>query len=130
MAIESVSEETRMHTSPLLPDSAQWGLASLFIGGILIVSACVLMVFSVLFWRTGPVGIPMSLASAGGIIGVTGVFALGIASLIIAVRGWQMAYARRDCPAFALAGTLTSLAGLVAWLIAGIVLLCILHFFA
>ncbi len=108
-----------------LPESVGWGLASLMIGCTLLPSACVLLAFNVVLFRTGFSNIPIGLAQAGAILGTAGVAALGIASVVFGVKSWSAAYARRESPAFGVAGTLASVVGLVAWLIAGIDLLMI-----
>jgi hypothetical protein len=109
--------------------AAQWGLASLLIGCTLLVAACGVLVFNVLLFRTGPAGIPVSLALAGGLIGSLVVTALGAASLMFGMRGWQQASATRSSPALGIAGMTASGAGLVAWLIAAIDLIMILYSF-
>jgi hypothetical protein len=106
--------------------AAQWGLASLLLGCTLLVAAGVLLVFNVLLFRGGPFGIPTGLALAGGLIGTLAVSALGLASLVFGVRGWQQAYTDGSSPALGVAGTGASCAGLVAWLIASIDLIMIL----
>jgi len=130
MAIEAISERFTLPPPQPLPDSAQWGFASLLIGGVLLLASCVLLVFNIIFWKAGRGGIPMVFAFAAGLIGVAGVFCLGIASLVFGIWGWQEAYANRHCPALAIAGTFISLVGLAAWLIAGIDLIMILHSFS
>jgi hypothetical protein len=109
--------------------AAQWGLASVLIGCTLLLAACVTLVFNVLLFRGGPAGIPTALAFAGGLIGTLVVSALGLASLLFGIRGWQLAYAARSTPVLPVAGAAVSFAGLVAWLIAAIDLMMILHSF-
>jgi len=109
--------------------AVQWGLASLLIGCTLLVAACVVLVFNVLLFHGGPGGIPTLLAFAGGVIGTLAVSVLGLASLLFGMRGWQQAYAVGSSPALGVAGMAVSIAGLVAWLIAAIDLILILHAF-
>jgi hypothetical protein len=109
--------------------AAQWGLAALLIGCTLLVVGCVTLVFNVLLFRGGPVGIPVALALAGALIGTVVVSALGLAGLVFGVLGWQQAYAHRSCPALGIAGALASGAGLLAWLIAATDLVAILNSF-
>jgi hypothetical protein len=109
--------------------SAQWGLAALLIGGVLIVASCTTLIFNILFWQAGPAGIPMGLAYFGGIIGTMVVLALGIVGVVFGVRGWWLASSEGHCPALPVAGTLASAAGVVAWLIVAIDLIMILHTF-
>lgn len=109
--------------------AVQWGLASVVIGCTLLVAACVVLVFNVLLFRGGPADIPIGLALAGGLIGTLVVSALGLASLLFGVRGWQQAYAGGSSPGLPIAGVAASVAGLAAWLIAAIDLLVILYSF-
>jgi hypothetical protein len=129
MAIQVFSERLAQPPQQPLGDAAQWGLASLLIGGVLILASCITLVFNVLLWRTGPAGIPIGLAYAGGIIGTVVVLALGIVGIVFGVRGWLRASSDRACAALPVAGTLTSLVGVVTWLVAAIDLLMILHTF-
>ena len=84
------------------------------------------MVFNVMpFWR-GLRGIPKDWAQFGGIIGVAGVAALGILSVVFGIRGWNAAAHRGESTALGVSGTLASIVGLIGWLITGIDLLAIL----
>jgi hypothetical protein len=103
-----------------------WGLAGLLIGCTLLVSACALMVFNVLLFRTGFRGIPVDWAQLGAVIGTGGVALLGIFAVWCGTRGWSSATQRGETAAFGVAGTISAAVGLVAWLIAGIDLLAIL----
>jgi hypothetical protein len=109
--------------------AVQWGLASLLIGCTLLLAACVVLVFNVLLFRGGPAGIPTLLAFAGGVIGTLAVSALGLASLLFGMHGWRQAYAVGSSPALGVAGVTVNIAGLVAWTIAALDLLFILHDF-
>ncbi len=94
-----------------------------------LVAACVVLVFNVLLFRGGPAGIPTLLAFAGGLIGALAVTALGLASLLFGIWGWQQAHAAGSSPALGVAGVMASLAGLVAWLIVAIDFMMILYSF-
>jgi hypothetical protein len=110
-------------------NAAQWGLASLLIGCTLLLAACGTLIFNVLLFRAGPAGIPTGLAFVGGLIGTLVVSALGLASVVFGVLGWQRAYAAGSSPALGVAGVVTSIVGLIAWLIAAIDLIAILEWF-
>jgi hypothetical protein len=125
-AAQAISADAHTHP-PGFTSAAQWGLASLLIGCTLVVAGCVTLVFNVLLFRSGPAGIPTGLAFAGGLIGALAVSALGVASLVFGLLGWQRAYADRSSPALGVAGTGASIAGLVTWLIATIDLIVILY---
>jgi len=104
--------------------AAGWGLSALLIGCALLLSACTLMVFNVILFHGGLRGIPIELAHYAGIIGTAGVAILGLVSIGFGIRGWQSGAA-----GFGVAGTVASLVGLVAWLIASGDLLAILGVF-
>jgi hypothetical protein len=130
-------EDTPMNESDIVgshgigtASAAQWGLASLLIGCSLLIASCCTLAFNVLLFRGGPAGIDVSLAYAGGLIGVVAVAVLGVASLVFGIVGCQKAYAYRTCPALGLAGLIASAVGLVTWLVAAIDLVMILHMFA
>lgn len=106
-----------------------WGLAALLIGCTLLVSACVLMVFNILLFRGGLMGIPLDLARPAGLGAVLGVAAFGASSVWFGLRGWSESGRRGESQAFGVAGTGASLVGLVAWLVAGVDLLAILGLF-
>jgi hypothetical protein len=109
--------------------AVQWGLASILIGCTLLVTASVVLVFNVLLFHGGPAGIPTGLALAGGLIAALVVSALGLASLLFGVRGWQEAYASSSSPGLSIAGVGASVVGLVAWMIVAIDLIAILTSF-
>ena len=106
--------------------AAQWGLASLLIGCTLLMASWTTMVFNALRARGGlPEGIPPSLAFAGILIGVVVVAALGVASLVFGIRGWQQARSDQLSPALGIAGVAASVTGLLLWLMAGISLIIV-----
>jgi hypothetical protein len=130
MTVEVVNERVPVPSSSTPGDAAQWGAAGLAIGGVVLIASCTVLVFNILFWRSGPAGIPISLAYAGGIIGSLAVLVLGVFGLVSSVRGWQRAYSDRVCPAFPIAGVVASATGVVAWLIVAIDLIMILQTFS
>ncbi len=102
------------------------GLAGLFIGCTLLISACVLMVFNILLFSHGFLDIPRDLAKLGGVIGAAGVTVLGVLGLAFGVRGWSAAQRSGESTILGAAGTVAAGFGLIAWLIAGIDLVFIL----
>jgi hypothetical protein len=120
-------DESRTESRNLvLGGAVQWGLASVLLGCTVLVGSLVLLVFNILLFRGGAQGIPVPLAIAAGFIGVLGVVSLGVASVIFGIRGWYQAYAERSSAALGIAGVAVSIAGLMAFLIAGIDLILIL----
>jgi hypothetical protein len=103
-----------------------WGLAALLIGCSLLMSACMLMVFNVILFRSGMGGIPRELAQIGGVIGMVSVALLGACGAWWGYRGWSAAVRQKESTAMGVAGTVVSVVGLVAWLIAAIDLLAVL----
>jgi hypothetical protein len=118
------------HSSRVRHSFQPWGISALAIGCTLLLSACVLMVFNISLFQHGLFNIPLDLARVVGIIGVLGVALLGLASVAFGIRGWRGSGAIGESTGFGVAGTLTSLVGLAAWLIAGADLLAILQLFA
>lgn len=108
-----------------LSAGAAAGLAGLLIGCTLIISACVLMVFNVILFSRGFVGIPIGLAQLGGVIGVPSVALLGVFAVGFGFKSWGSVRSG-ESGVLGAAATAAGGAGLVAWLIAGINLLIIL----
>lgn len=106
-----------------------WGLAALLIGCTLLISACVLMVFNIILFRGGMVGIPRDLARAAGVVSVAGVALLGLLAIRCGAKGWSGAGTRGESPALGVAGTAAAVVGTIAWLVAGADLLMILGVF-
>ena len=96
-----------------------WGLAGLFIGCTLLISACALMVFNVLLFIQGMRGVPRDLARLGSLIGVGGVALLGAFAVLCGLRGWSAANRAGESPALGVAGTVSGSVGFGAWVIAG-----------
>jgi hypothetical protein len=115
--------------SVALSGGAAWGLAGLAIGCTLLVAACVLMVFNVILFSLAPDNVPLDWAQLGGAVGVGGVALLGLLAVFAGVRGWSAAARRGESVALGVTGTAAGVAGLVAWLIAGIDLLLVLRLF-
>jgi hypothetical protein len=103
-----------------------WGLAALLIGCTLLMSACTLMVFNVILFMRGLMGIPRDLAQIGGVIGMVSVALLGICAALWGYRGWSAAVRQGESTAMGVAGTVVAVVGLVAWLIAALDLLAVL----
>jgi hypothetical protein len=56
-------------------ERAQWGLASLLIGAVLILASLVALIFNVILWQSGPRGVPKvpdRVAAVSRIVGAPG----------------------------------------------------------
>ena len=109
---------------------AQWGLASLIIGSVVLMASPVLLVFNTIFANQGRYRVPMGLAWTASIIGVVTILAIGIASIVFGSRGWHIAGRQRQCPALAVAGTFMSIAAVISWLIVAVDLIIVLAMFS
>jgi hypothetical protein len=107
-------------------DGAQWGLASLIIGGVLLLDAPITLVFNALLWRSGPSGLPIVPAFAGAVLGLLVIFGLAAFGIGLGVIGWRMAPNGRRPSPLARAGVATNIAATVLWLIVGTDLIIIL----
>jgi hypothetical protein len=113
--------------------AAEWGLASLLTGGVLLLMAPVTLIFNFLFWVSGSrVLAPsdMRLAFQGAMIALVVLLGLVLASLSCGVIGLYSAVTRRQPAGLAAAGILVNVAALVLWLIVGIDLVAILNAFS
>jgi hypothetical protein len=97
--------------------AAQWGLASLHMGAVLFLAACIMAVFNTALMS---VHIDRRAAYVAGPVAALVGFGYGITSLVFGIRAWLMANRAGQTPALAVAGTLTTAAGIVGWLIAAI----------
>ena len=113
--------------------AAEWGLASLLMGGVLAIIAPVMLVFNLIFWLQGPrVLAPqdMWLAHKAAIVGVAFLALLCLASVGFGIKAWRAASATFQPAGLAVAGTLVSLLALGLWIITGADLIMILTTFA
>ncbi len=103
--------------------AAQWGLASVLTGGLVLLMAPLTLVITILLAAFGPGRMGMdppqiTLATWGLLIGLVVVLLLGLAALLFGVAGILSARARGQPMALGLAGLLVSVAGLVLFLFA------------
>jgi hypothetical protein len=111
-------------------DGPQWGLASLVIGGVLLIDASITLVFNTLLWWSGPAGLPMVPVVAGAVVGLLVVLGLAAFGIGLGLRGWiEAPIGRRPSP-LARAGVATSVAAMILWLMVGIDLIVILNSFS
>jgi hypothetical protein len=110
-------------------ERAQWGLASLLIGAVLILAALTTLIFNLILWQSGPRGMPRGSAIMGTVLGLLVV--LGLASFGIAAGFKGRTRTPLDFPPspLATAGVVTGTAAMILWLLIGIDLLVILASF-
>ena len=111
------TEQLMDSREPTFGPAAQWGLASLLMGGVLLLASCTMAVFVV---QLSQLSFDRLAASIAGPIGALAVAAYGVTSLIFGIRAWLKANSAGQSPALAVAGTVTSAVGLLGWLIATI----------
>jgi hypothetical protein len=107
-------------------ERAQWGLASLLIGSVLIVAALITLIFNVMLWQSGPRGLPRLLALIGTLVGLLVVLYLAGFAIRAGLKGRNRPFAELPPSPLATAGVVTSSAAMILWLIVGIDLLMIL----
>jgi hypothetical protein len=110
-------------------ERAQWGLASLLIGAVLIVAALTTLIFNVILWKSGPSGIPRFTALIGTVIGLVAVLGLASFGIAAGLKGRNRTAFDFPPSPLATAGVVTGSAAMILWLITGIDLLMILASF-
>jgi hypothetical protein len=100
---------------------AQWGLASLWLGGLVVLLAPLTLIVNILMAAIGPQGLHMAqpeirLSSYGLVIALGLVLLLGLAGLVFGVIALSAARARRQPLGLALAGIFVSVVGLLLFL--------------
>jgi len=111
------TEQLMESREPTFGPAAQWGLASLLMGGVLLLASCIMAVFVAELTR---ISVDRMAAVIAGPIGSLAVFGYGVTSLVFGIRAWLKANSAGQSPALAVAGTLTSAVGLLGWIIATI----------
>jgi serine/threonine protein kinase len=102
--------------------AAQWGLASLVMGAVLILLSGFMAVFDAI------VGVPGSAISyvarpaawLGCFLGASVILGFGVTGLVFGIRAWHMANAARQTAALPAAATVTNAVGLFSWLFVAI----------
>jgi hypothetical protein len=113
--------------------AAEWGLASLLLGGVLTIIAPVMLIFNLMFWVSGPTVVTrdemrVALGAAVVLLGVIGV--LGLLSVRFGFKGLGAARAYGQPAALPVAGILVSLLALLLWAAVGGDLVAILVAFS
>lgn len=107
------------------PDqSAPWGVASMVIGGVLIVSSPIILIVNILMAAFGPRALRMDrmdifLASSGFQLALVLLLLLGLSGLGFGIRSLVSARSEHQSIAFGLAGLLLCVVGVLALLIVG-----------
>jgi hypothetical protein len=109
--------------------ASSWGLSSLLLGGVLLITAAITLACNILLWLAGPRGLDLSLIYVGGIVCLIGAVCIALCSVGFGIRGLARAVAHGESPSFALAGTLVSLLAVLAWIVVGVDLIMILETF-
>jgi hypothetical protein len=110
-------------------ERAEWGLASLMIGVVLILAAPVALIFNVVFWRSGPSGVPKVPAFVGAVLGLLVILGLAGFGIAAGLKGRHRAPDDSRPSPLATAGVVTGAAAMILWLVVGIDLLAILSSF-
>ena len=103
-----------------------WGLASLGLGGVVLLAAPITLVFNVLLWRAGPAGVPKELAILGGAFGLLTMLGLACCGIVFGVTGYRIDRDDRRSSPLATAGVLVGAAATIVWMIVGMDLFLIL----
>ncbi|SRR6266545_2265778 len=120
--------------TPAGGQGAQCGLASLWLGGLVVLLAPLTLIVNILLAAVGPEHLHMaqpeiSLSSYGLLIALTLVLFLGVAGVVFGIVGIGAARARRQPIALPLAGLIVSVAGLLLFLFVSIDTLFVLAWF-
>jgi hypothetical protein len=108
-------------------DGMAWGLASLALGGVVLLAAPITLVFNVLLWQSAHSrGLPRQLAFPGAILGLLVMLVLARYGIVFGIRGRNLDRDHGRSAPLAVAGTLVCIAAIILWLIVGIDLLFIL----
>jgi hypothetical protein len=105
--------------------AAQWGLASLLTGGLVVLVAPLTLIVNILLAAFGPgrLGLDapqITLVTWGFAVGLAVVLLLGVGGMLFGIAGIFSARARGQPVALGLAGVLVSVAGLLLFSIAAI----------
>jgi len=121
-----------LEDSAVTRHAAEWGLASLLMGGILTILAPIVLIFNLVFWLNGPRVIAppdMHLAYKGVIAALALIALLCLLSLIFGIKAWRSARMNYQPAGLGVAGTLISLLALLLWVIVGADLIMIFETF-
>jgi hypothetical protein len=127
--------ESEPVVSPMSRHAAEWGLASLLCGGIMLMCMPPLVVFDLLFWLHGREVVGTAAAAAmaivylGMYVSAIVVIGLSLVGLVIGIRALLSASRHRQPAGLALAGTVISAAALVTTILMSVgTILIILSF--
>jgi hypothetical protein len=121
-------------SSPATGHGAQWGLASLWLGGLVLLLAPLTLIVNILMAALGPQGLHMAqpetrLASYGLLVAVGLVLLLGLAGLAFGIIALSSARGRGQPAGLPLAGILVSLVALLVFLFTAIDTVFVLAWF-
>jgi hypothetical protein len=101
---------------------AEWGLASLLMGGVLFLCCPIMLIFNWLCYSgssSALAGSDLKIARVASVVVYVAVIGFGGAALGFGVRAWMAAVAHRQPQGLPIAGVLTSGVGLLLWLMVG-----------
>jgi hypothetical protein len=107
-------------------ERAQWGLASLVIGSVLILAALITLIFNVVLWQSSPRSIQRILVFPATVLGLLLVLSLSVFGIVAGLKGRQQTFIDLPPSPLATAGVATGFTALILWLIVGTDLLVIL----
>jgi tRNA A-37 threonylcarbamoyl transferase component Bud32 len=112
------TERTMEPREQVIGPAAQWGLASLLMGAVLILLSGVMAVFDALAGAPDSAMRHVAPAAAymGGFFGACLILGFGVTSLVFGIRAWLLANAARQTAALPVAATVTNAIGLLSWL--------------
>jgi hypothetical protein len=113
---------------------AHWGLASMFIGAVLLIGSPIILVVNILMAAFGPRALRMGredifLATSGFQLALVLLVLLGLCGVAFAIRSLTLARSEHHSIALGLAGLLLCLVGLVVLLIIGADSVAVLSWF-
>ena len=130
MEIEVASIKPAGESAQAFGSGAQWGLASLVIGSVILLASPVLLAFNTIFAHSGRYGLPLGLAWTASMIGWSALLILAGVNVWFGIHGWRLSRQHNQPVAFGVAGTLMAGAAVLGWLIAGIDLILVLASFS
>jgi hypothetical protein len=134
MAYTGEAKASAPVVSAPIDHGAHWGLASMFIGAVLLIGSPIILVVNILMAAFGPRALRMGqedifLATSGFELALLLLVMLGLCGVAFAVRSLTLARTEHHSIALGLAGLLLCVVGLVVLLIVGADSVAVLSWF-